>query len=75
MNDKTVKVGFIGVVTTEFPNLVLRKNHEQYRVLDEAESITKYARELNDQGVHAIVVLAHVAATSKTVSQKVRLQT
>ena len=65
VNDKTVKVGFIGVVTTEFPNLVLRKNHEQYRVLDEAESIAKYARELNDQGVHAIVVLAHVAATSK----------
>ena len=49
VNDKTVKVGFIGVVTTEFPNLVLRKNHEQYRVLDEAESIAKYARELNDQ--------------------------
>lgn len=65
VNDKTVKVGFIGVVTTEFPNLVLRKNHEQYRVLDEAESIAKYARELNDQGVHAIAVLAHVAATSK----------
>ena len=65
VNDKTVKIGFIGVVTTEFPNLVLRKNHEQYRVLDEAESIAKYARELNDQGVHAIAVLAHVAATSK----------
>ena len=65
VNDKTVKVGFIGVVTTEFPNLVLRKNHEQYRVLDEAESIAKYARELNDKGVHAIAVLAHVAATSK----------
>jgi len=65
VNDKIVKVGFIGVVTTEFPNLVLRKNHEQYRVLDEAESIAKYARELNDQGVHAIAVLAHVAATSK----------
>jgi len=65
VNDKTVKVGFIGVVTTEFPNLVLRKNHEQYRVLDEAESIAKYARELNNQGVHAIAVLAHVAATSK----------
>lgn len=65
VNNKTVKVGFIGVVTTEFPNLVLRKNHEQYRVLDEAESIAKYARELNNQGVHAIAVLAHVAATSK----------
>lgn len=62
---KTAKVGFIGVVTTEFPNLVLRKNHEQFHVLDEAESIAKYAKVLNAQGVHAIAVLAHVAATSK----------
>ncbi|KXT78816.1 bifunctional metallophosphatase/5'-nucleotidase [Streptococcus sp. DD13] len=65
VNDKSVKVGFIGVITTEFPNLVLRKNHEQYNVLDEAETIAHYAKELNNQGVHAIVVLAHVAATSK----------
>ena len=65
VNGKTAEVGFIEVVTTEFPNLVLRKNHEQFHVLDEAESIAKYAKVLNAQGVHAIAVLAHVAATSK----------
>lgn len=65
VNDKQVKVGFVGVITTEFPNLVLKKNHEQYNVLDEAETLAKYTKELNDQGVHAIVVLAHVAATSE----------
>lgn len=65
VNDKEVKVGFVGVITTEFPNLVLKKNHEQYNVLDEAETLAKYTKELNDQGVHAIVVLAHVAATSE----------
>ena len=65
VNDKEANIGFIGVVTTEIPNLVLKQNHEQYNFLDEAESIAKYARELNDLGVHAIVVLAHVPSTSK----------
>ncbi|EHI75536.1 5'-nucleotidase [Streptococcus criceti] len=62
INGKKVKMGYIGIVTTEIPNLVLRKNLEGYTFLDEAETIAKYAKELNDQGVHAIGVLAHVAA-------------
>lgn len=65
VNDKEAKIGFIGVVTTEIPNLVLKKNHEQYHFLNEAETIAKYARELTEKGVNAIVVLAHVPATSK----------
>lgn len=62
VGDKEVKMGYIGIVTTEIPNLVLRKNLEGYTFLDEAETIAKYAKELNDQGVHAIGVIAHVAA-------------
>lgn len=62
VGDKQVRMGYIGIVTTEIPNLVLRKNLEGYSFLDEAETIAKYARELNDQGVHAIGVIAHVAA-------------
>ncbi|HFR3342950.1 TPA: 5'-nucleotidase C-terminal domain-containing protein [Streptococcus suis] len=65
VNDKVANIGFIGVVTTEIPNLVLKANYEQYDFLDEAETIAKYSKELNDQGVKAIVVLAHVPATSK----------
>ncbi|HEM3716800.1 TPA: bifunctional metallophosphatase/5'-nucleotidase [Streptococcus suis] len=65
VNDKEANIGFIGVVTTEIPNLVLKKNYEQYTFLDEAETIAKYSRELTDKGVNAIVVLAHVPATSK----------
>ena len=65
VNDKVAKIGFIGVVTTEIPNLVLKQNYEQYNFLNEAETIAKYARELNDKGVKAIVVLAHVPSTSK----------
>ncbi|HEP1857947.1 TPA: bifunctional metallophosphatase/5'-nucleotidase [Streptococcus pyogenes] len=65
INDKIVKIGFIGVVTTEIPNLVLKQNYEHYQFLDVAETIAKYAKELQEQHVHAIVVLAHVPATSK----------
>lgn len=65
VNDKVANIGFIGVVTTEIPNLVLKKNYEQYDFLDEATTIAKYSRELNEKGVHAIAVLAHVPATSK----------
>ncbi|MBP1040574.1 5'-nucleotidase C-terminal domain-containing protein [Vagococcus sp. BWB3-3] len=62
--DKAVKVGYIGIVTSEFPNLVLKKHHEDYQVLDEAATIVKYAKELRDNGVNAIVIVSHLAATS-----------
>lgn len=60
-----VKVGFIGVVTTEIPNLVLREHYEAYDFLDEAETIAYYSSKLLEEDVHAIVVLAHIPATSK----------
>ncbi|WP_086312866.1 5'-nucleotidase [Enterococcus sp. 7F3_DIV0205] len=60
-----VKVGFIGVVTTEIPNLVLKEHYESYDFLDEAETIAYYSSKLKEQGVNAIVVLAHIPATSK----------
>lgn len=60
-----VKVGFIGVVTTEIPNLVLKEHYEAYDFLDEAETIAYYSSKLKEQGVNAIVVLAHIPATSK----------
>lgn len=63
-NGESVKVGFIGIVTTEIPNLVLKKHYENYNFLNEAETIATYSKELRDQGVNAIVVLAHVPAVS-----------
>lgn len=63
--DKEVKVGFIGIVTTEIPNLVLKQHYQDYNFLDEAETIAKYDQILQDEeGVNAIVVLAHVPAVS-----------
>lgn len=64
--DKKVKIGFIGVVTTEIPNLVLKDHYQDYDFLDEAETIAYYADELQEQGVNAIVVLAHVPSMSKS---------
>ena len=63
--ENKVKIGFIGVLTTEVPNLVLKEHYEAYDFLDEAQTIAYYAEELRLQGVNAIVVLAHVPATSK----------
>lgn len=60
----TEKIGIIGIVTTDIPNLVLKKHYENYTFLDEATTIVKYAKELRSQGVNAIVVLSHVEATS-----------
>ncbi|ALS00867.1 bifunctional metallophosphatase/5'-nucleotidase [Enterococcus silesiacus] len=60
-----VKVGFIGVVTTEIPNLVLKEHYEGYDFLDEAETIAYYSSKLKEEGVNAIIVLAHIPATSK----------
>lgn len=60
-----IKIGFIGVVTTEIPNLVLKEHYEGYNFLDEAETIAKYSQELQNQGVNAIIVLAHIPAVSK----------
>ncbi|WP_297820356.1 bifunctional metallophosphatase/5'-nucleotidase [uncultured Lactobacillus sp.] len=63
-NGKKVKVGFIGIETTDLYKLTFAKNIKDYQVLDEAESIAKYDKVLQDQGVHAIVVLAHTAVST-----------
>lgn len=54
-----VKIGFIGVVTQETPNIIVRKGNETLQITDETEAINKYTVELKAQGIEAIVVLAH----------------
>lgn len=61
-----VKIGFIGVVTTETPNIVTPKGVEGVKFTDEVEAVNKYAQVLTDKGVKTIVVLAHDPGTSKT---------
>lgn len=62
IGEKEVKVGFIGIVTTEVPSLVLREHHIDYTFLDPAETIAAYSQELKRQNVEAIVVLAHTSS-------------
>lgn len=64
-NNQTVKVGFIGVVTTDMPKLTFAKNLKGYKILDPAETIAKYEKILQAQGVNAIVVLGHTAVFNK----------
>ncbi|MDR2833043.1 MAG: 5'-nucleotidase C-terminal domain-containing protein, partial [Streptococcaceae bacterium] len=61
---ETTKVGFIGIATTNTPNLVLRRHVEGFDFLDEAQTIAKYSAELRAQGVNAIVVMGHVGSSS-----------
>ncbi len=57
-------IGFIGVVTTETPSIVIPEGVENVEFIDEAEAINKAAAELKAQGVEAIVVMAHVPGSS-----------
>ncbi|MBW5446240.1 endonuclease [Cohnella sp. CFH 77786] len=55
-----VKIGFIGVVTTDTPSIVMPSGIANVRFTDEADAVNQYVPELKAQGVEAIVVLAHV---------------
>ena len=57
-----VKVGFIGVTTESTPIFLLKEHAERYRWLDISDTVNRYAAELRDRGVQAIVVLAHAGA-------------
>lgn len=54
------KIGFIGVATVDTPNMIIAKGNENVIFTDEAEAINEYVPELQELGVEAIVVLAHV---------------
>ncbi|CAK8053771.1 bifunctional metallophosphatase/5'-nucleotidase [Eupransor demetentiae] len=58
-NGRETKIGFIGLETSTLPTLTVYNNYKDYKVLDEAETIAKYDKILRDQGVNAIVVVAH----------------
>lgn len=57
-------IGFIGVVTTETPDIVVASAVEGIEFTDEVEAINKAAAELKEKGVQSIVVLAHNPVSS-----------
>jgi 5'-nucleotidase len=60
-----VKVGFIGVTTTDTPYFLLSGYARQFRWTDLSDAVNRYVPELQRQGVQAIVVLAHAGAFQK----------
>jgi 5'-nucleotidase len=57
-----VKVGFIGVTTTDTPYFLLSEYARQFRWTDLSDAVNRYVPALQRQGVQAIVVLAHAGA-------------
>ncbi|MBQ0830800.1 bifunctional metallophosphatase/5'-nucleotidase [Streptomyces tagetis] len=56
---KDVKIGFIGVTLESTPDIVSAEGVKGLTFEDEAETINKYARELERKGVKSIVALIH----------------
>jgi 5'-nucleotidase len=54
-----IKVGFIEVTTLETPRIVTPDAVAPFRYLDISNTVNRYARRLEAQGVESIVVLAH----------------
>lgn len=65
-----VKIGFIGVITQETPEMIVTKGNENLQITDEATAINKYTAELKRQGIKAIVVLAHNPAAQTGYTDK-----
>lgn len=66
-----IHIGFIGVVTTETPSIVVKGATDGLSFLDEAETINRYVAELRAQHVEVIVVLAHKGGFAETPSSPV----
>ncbi|WP_327696493.1 bifunctional metallophosphatase/5'-nucleotidase [Streptomyces sp. NBC_00459] len=54
-----VKIGFIGVTLEDTPGVVSAEGVKGLKFKDEVETINKYAKELEKQGVKSVVALIH----------------
>ena len=54
-----VKIGFIGVTLEDTPGVVSAEGVKGLKFKDEVETINKYAKELERQGVKSVVALIH----------------
>lgn len=62
--NQTLKIGVIGVITTDTSDIVTAKQVAPYTFLDPATQIAKYDKALRAQGVNAIMVLGHTASVN-----------
>ena len=61
-----IPVGFIGLVTAETPTIVAADGIKGLRFLDIAETLNRYASELREVGVRAVVAVLHEGASVPT---------
>jgi 5'-nucleotidase len=61
-----VPIGFIGVVATETPSIVIPSGVADVDFLDEAETVNHYVAELRVQGAKTIIVLIHEGGEAET---------
>ena len=66
-----VKVGFIGVTTLETPNIVVPDAVAPFDYLDISDTVNRYARALQRDGVQSIVVLAHAGGAQTSAAEAV----
>ncbi|WFN37309.1 bifunctional metallophosphatase/5'-nucleotidase [Methanomicrobium antiquum] len=66
------KMAFIGAVTTETTILELPQNIEEISFINESEAINSYVPEIQEQGIHAIVVLLHNGGNQEAYSGPTR---
>lgn len=69
--EKGVEVGVIGITTSDLPELVSPAGIKGIKVLPEAQTINKYAAELQKKGVQSIVVLMHEGGAANTYSKTI----
>ena len=60
-----VRVGLIGVTTPSTPRFLLDRHTARFRFTDISEAVNRWVPVLRDQGVRAIVVLAHAGGPSQ----------
>ncbi|MHB1947549.1 MAG: bifunctional metallophosphatase/5'-nucleotidase [Gammaproteobacteria bacterium] len=56
---KGISIAFIGAILKDAPSVIMPRNIEGLKFLDEADAINHYIPEIKAQGVDAIVVLIH----------------
>ncbi|WP_051251351.1 S-layer homology domain-containing protein [Paenibacillus harenae] len=66
-----VKVGFVGVITEETPQIVIPAGIQDIEFTDAADAANEAVAELKAQGVKSIIVLAHIPADQATTGASV----
>jgi 5'-nucleotidase len=64
-----INVGFIGVTTLETPSIVTPDAVAPFHYTDISDTVNRYARQLQDQGVKTIVVLAHAGGNQTSAAE------